>query len=201
MLMETWYARLVYQKHLGVSDVSCSRGVLCHAYSAQGIDGAVRAGVRSIEHGVFVSEETLELMASQQTYFTPTMSAIVGLLESSDPVLVARGREYVPVLREAVRQAHERGVPVVAGTDSFGTAVDPVGGEVSLLVEAGLSPLDGLRAATTTAARLIGRADRVGRLQRGFAADALVVSGNPLEDPSALTSIDAIVAQGETVSA
>ena len=177
-----------------------NRGVLCHAYSAEGIHGAVRAGVRSIEHGVFVSEQTMHLMARRGTYFTPTMSAIVGLLESPDPVLAARGREYVPILRDAVQHAHARGVPIVAGTDSFGTAVDPIGGEVALLVQAGLSPLDGLRAATTTAARLIGRARSVGRLEAGFVADALVLRGNPLEDPSALTRIDTVIAQGEPVS-
>lgn len=189
---------LVYDREQVAAVVSAAgrRGVLCHAYSAEGIDGAVRAGVRSIEHGVFVSEETLHRMARRGTFFTPTMGAIVGLLRSSNPVLAARGREYVPVLRAAVRAAHELGVPVVAGTDSFGTAVDPVGGEVELLVDAGLSALDGLRAATTLPARLVGQERWLGRLAPGFAADALVLTANPLEDPSALTAIETIVAQG-----
>lgn len=194
---------LVYDEEQLSAVVSAAgrKGVLCHAYSAEGIEGAVRAGVRSIEHGVFVNDRTISLMARRGTYFTPTMSAIVGLLSSPDPILSARGREYVPVLQAAVREAHARGVTVVAGTDSFGTAVDPIGGEVALLVEAGLSPLEALRGATTYAARLIGRSSSVGRLARGFSADALVVDGNPLEDPSSLTRISTIVAQGEIVGA
>lgn len=194
---------LVYDQEQLSAVVSAAgrKGVLCHAYSAEGIAGAVRAGVRSIEHGVFVDDATLSLMARRGTYFTPTMSAIVGLVDSPDPVLAARGREYVPVLQAAVREAHARGVTVVAGTDSFGTDVDPIGGEVALLVEAGLSPLEALRGATTYAARLIGRSGSVGRLQRGYAADALVVDGNPLEDASSLTRIITIVAQGEIVAA
>lgn len=192
---------LVYDEEQLSAVVSAAgrKGVLCHAYSAEGIRGAVRAGVRSIEHGVFVDDQTLSLMARRGTYFTPTLGAIVGLLDSPDPILSARGREYVPILKAAVQEAHARGVTVVAGTDSFGTAVDPIGGEVALLVEAGLSPLDALRGATTHAARLVGRSNSVGRLARGYAADALVVDGNPLEDPSSLTRISTIVAQGEVV--
>ena len=192
---------LVYDEEQLSAVVSAAgrKGVLCHAYSAEGIRGAVRAGVRSIEHGVFVDDQTISLMARRGTYFTPTLSAIVGLLASPDPILSARGREYVPILKAAVREAHARGVTVVAGTDSFGTAVEPIGGEVALLVEAGLSPLEALRGATTHAARLVGRASSVGRLARGYAADALVVDGNPLEDPLSLTRISTVVAQGEIV--
>jgi imidazolonepropionase-like amidohydrolase len=158
-------------------------GVLCHAYSAEGCRGAVRAGIASLEHGVFVDEETLDLMARRRTAFTPTMAAITGLLESSDPVLVERGREYVPVLQEALRVAHAKGVPIVAGTDTFGTATQPVGKEVRLIAEAGIPALDALRGATTTASALLGLADKVGRLVPGYHADVVAVDGNPLETP------------------
>jgi imidazolonepropionase-like amidohydrolase len=174
-------------------------GVLCHAYSREGIDGAVRAGVRSIEHGVFVGESTMELMRRQGTYFTPTTTAIAGLSTSPNPVLAARGREYLPVLQAAIREAHARGVTVVAGTDSFGTAVDPIGKEVRLLVEAGLSPLDALRGATTHAAALIGWSKKVGRLAPGYHADLVVADSNPIEDGGALESLRLVVAQGAVV--
>ena len=64
--------------------------MLCHAYSEAGIDGAVRAGVRSIEHGVFVGEATLDQMSRNGTYFTPTMAAILGMASSPDPILTER---------------------------------------------------------------------------------------------------------------
>ncbi|HSF98041.1 MAG TPA: amidohydrolase family protein [Ornithinibacter sp.] len=192
---------LVYDQEQISAIVSAAgrAGVLCHAYSREGIDGAVRAGVRSIEHGVFVGESTLDLMARRGTYFTPTTAAIAGLSTSSNPVLAARGQEYMPVLQAAIREAHARGVTVVAGTDSFGTAVDPIGKEVRLLVEAGLTPLDALRGATTHAAELLGWSTRVGRLAPGYHADLVVADSNPLEDGGALESLELVVAQGTVV--
>lgn len=161
-------------------------GVLCHSYSERGCDDAVRAGIRSLEHGVFVGERTLHTMRRRGTYFTPTLTAIAGLAESSDPVLAARGRSYLPVLKEAVRTAHELGVPLAAGTDSAGGEVNPIGGEVQLLHSAGLPALDAIRAATTQAARLLGLARTAGRLVRGYAGDVLVVDGDPLAEVSVL---------------
>lgn len=192
---------LVYDREQISAVVSAAggRGVLCHAYSAEGIHGAVAAGVASIEHGVYLAERTMRLMARKGTRFTPTMSAIVGLLESTDPILVARGREYVPILTAAVKEAHDRGVTIVAGTDSFGTDVDPIGGEIALLAGAGLSRLEALRSGTTHAARLLGMSKEVGRLVPGFRADAIIVDDSPLEDPSTLTRIRTVIAQGAVV--
>jgi imidazolonepropionase-like amidohydrolase len=188
-----------YEQLSAVVKAAGKAGVLCHAYSAEGIDGAVRAGVRSIEHGVFVTEETISRMASRGTYFTPTLDAITGMSRSSDPILAARGREYTPIIKEAVRAAHEAGVTVVAGTDSFGSEVTPIGTEVRLLTEAGLSPLEALRAATVNAASLLGWSRDAGRLVRGSYADAVIVNADPLSNGSALEQICAVVAQGVLV--
>jgi imidazolonepropionase-like amidohydrolase len=173
-------------------------GVLCHAYSEEGIDAAVRAGVRSIEHGVFVSESTIAEMARRGTFFTPTMDAITSMGTSTNPILAARGKEYTPILQAAVRAAKEAGVPIVAGTDSFGADVTPIGTEARLLAEAGLSPLEALQSATVHAARLIGQ-DDVGRLVRGGPADVVVVDADPLSDASALEKVRVVVAQGAVV--
>ncbi|MFY0406532.1 amidohydrolase family protein [Solicola sp. PLA-1-18] len=155
--------------------------------------------MRSIEHGVYVGESTLDQMRRRGTFFTPTMAAVTGLAGSPDPVLAARGREYTPVLQAAVRAAHERGVTVVAGTDSFGTDVDPIGTEFRLLVEAGLPHLAALRATTTNAARLLRWSDRVGRLRRGFQADVVVADADPFSDATALEQLSVVIAQGEVV--
>lgn len=192
---------LVYDEEQLPAVVSAaSRGraeVLCHAYSREGCRGAVRAGVHSLEHGVFVDEETLDRMARRRTYFTPTLAAITGLAASPNPILAARGREYVPILQAALRAAHARGVPISAGTDTFGTATDPVGKEVRLLVEAGIPALAALQAATTRAARLLGWHDRIGRLIPGYLADLTVVDANPLETPATLEQVRLVIAQGE----
>ncbi|MFJ2295186.1 amidohydrolase family protein [Streptomyces sp. NPDC087894] len=172
------------------------KGVLCHSYSEQGCHDAVTAGIRSLEHGAFVGERTLDEMLRRGTYFTPTLTAIAGLAQSTDPVLAERGRTYLPVLERAVLAAHERGVPLAAGTDSSGGTVRPIGSEVELMRAAGLPALDAIRTATTGAARLLGLERTVGRLARGFAGDAILVDGDPLADVSVLTRPVRVVRAG-----
>ncbi|WP_406333416.1 amidohydrolase family protein [Streptomyces zaomyceticus] len=175
------------------------KGVLCHSYSEQGCHDAVMAGVRSLEHGVFVGERTLREMRRRGTCFTPTLTAIAGLAESSDPILAERGRAYLPVLERAVLAAHELGVPLAAGTDSSGGVVDPIGGEVELMHAAGLSALDAIRTATTGAARLLGLERTAGRLARGYAGDAILLNGDPLTDLGVLRQPVAVVRAGVLV--
>ncbi|MFJ5277754.1 amidohydrolase family protein [Streptomyces parvulus] len=172
------------------------KGVLCHSYSERGCHDAVTAGIRSLEHGVFVGERTLHEMRRRDTYFTPTLTAIAGLAESSDPVLAERGRAYLPVLRQAVLTAHELGVPLAAGTDSSGGTVDPIGREVELMRSAGLTALDALRTATTQAARLLGLEGVAGRPTRGHAGDLILVPGDPLADLSLLSKPSGVVRSG-----
>ncbi|MEU0369247.1 amidohydrolase family protein [Streptomyces sp. NPDC006283] len=172
------------------------KGVLCHSYSEKGCHDAVTAGIRSLEHGAFVGERTLHEMRRRGTYFTPTLTAIAGLAESPDPVLAERGRTYLPVLKQAVRAAHELGVPLAAGTDSSGGTIDPVGREIELMRAAGLPALDAIRTATTGAARLLGLERTVGRLARGFAGDVIVVDGDPLADVSVLKKPERVVRAG-----
>ncbi|MGW8634117.1 amidohydrolase family protein [Streptomyces sp. NPDC055793] len=172
------------------------KGVLCHSYSEKGCHDAVTAGIRSLEHGVFVGERTLHEMRRRDTYFTPTLTAIAGLAESSDPVLAERGRAYLPVLKQAVLAAHELGVPLAAGTDSSGGTVDPIGREVELMHAAGLPPLDAIRTATTHAARLLGLEGTAGRPARGHAGDLVLVPGDPLADVSLLKKPSRVVRAG-----
>lgn len=176
--------------------------VLCHSHGEEGCYDAVRAGVTSLEHGTWVNEQTLDLMARKGTFFTPTFSAVVDLAEPAgeytDPRLVERGREMLPVLRAAVAAAHERGVPIVAGTDTSYTAatLSSIGGEVAYIQQAGVPHLDAIRAATTHAARLFGLDGKAGRLARGYYADAVVVDGDPLSDISALQNVRMVIAGG-----
>lgn len=172
------------------------KGVLCHSYSEKGCHDAVMAGIRSLEHGAFVGEHTLREMRRRGTYFTPTLTAIAGLAESSDPVLAERGRQYLPVLKQAVLTAHELGVPLAAGTDSSGGKIKPIGREVELMRAAGLSALDAIRTATTGAAKLLGLERTAGRLARGFAGDVILVDGDPLSDVTALKKPVRVVRSG-----
>ena len=177
-------------------------GVLCHGHGDEGIRDSVLAGVRSVEHGTFASAATLDLMRSRGTYLTPTLSAVVDLAEDggeyTDPRLVERGREMLAVLRTTVPAAYARGIPIVAGTDTSYTPASKstIVGEIRLLAEFGLSNLDALRAATTTGAALVRRSGELGRLAPGYAADAIVVGGDPVADLAALDDVRLLVAGG-----
>ncbi|WP_261382931.1 amidohydrolase family protein [Glutamicibacter halophytocola] len=193
---------LVYGREQLAAIVKAAKGagVLCHSYSAEGIAGAVAAGVKSIEHGVFMDEKTMVRMAKQGTYFTPTLYGIAGMANSSDPVLSERGREYGPVLAEAARAANELGVTVIGGTDSFGTDVTPIGAEAKALSDAGLGKLKALQSITTAPAKLLGVDHRgVGRLVRHGVADLVLLGSNPLESAAALSDVHTVVAQGSIV--
>ncbi len=177
-------------------------GVACHGHGDEGIRDSVLAGVRSVEHGTFASAATLDLMRARGTYLVPTLSAVTDLAEPggeyTDPRLVERGREMLAVLRVTVAAAYERGIPIAAGTDTSYTPAtqSSIAGEIRLLAEFGLSNLDALRAATTTGAALVRRERELGRLRPSYAADALVVGGDPLADLAALDDVRLVVAAG-----
>ena len=177
-------------------------GVASHGHGDEGIRDSVLAGVRSVEHGTFASAATLDLMRARGTYLVPTLSAVLDLAEPggeyTDPRLVERGREMLATLRVTVPAAYERGVPIAAGTDTSYTPAtrSTIAGEIRLLADFGLSSLDALRAATTTGARLARRGRELGRLRPGYAADALVVGGDPLADLAALDDVRLVVARG-----
>ncbi len=178
-------------------------GVACHGHGDEGIRDSILAGVRSVEHGTFASAATLDLMRARGTYLVPTVSAVRDLAEPggeyTDPRLVPRGQEMLAALRVTIAGARERGIPIAAGTDTSYTPASQssVVGEMRLLAEyGGLSSLDAVRAATTTGAALVGRQRELGRLLPGYAADALVVGGDPLADLAALDDVRLVVSAG-----
>ena len=177
-------------------------GVAYHGHGDEGIRDSVLAGVRSVEHGTFASAATLDLMRGRGTYLVPTLSAVRDLAEPggeyTDPRLVERGREMLATLRVTVAAAYERGIPIAAGTDTSYTpaSLSTIVGEIRLLAEFGLSNLDALRAATTTGAALVRRRRELGRLERGYAADAIVVGGDPLSNLAALDDLRLVVVDG-----
>jgi imidazolonepropionase-like amidohydrolase len=185
-----------------IVDAARPRPVMCHSHGAEGCQAAVEAGVTSLEHGTFVSDATLALMRRRGTYFVPTISAVVDLSEPGgeydEPCLIERGRAMLPVLRTAVQKAWQLGIPIAAGADTSYSedSVTSIATEVQFLHEAGLPPLDAVRAATTTAARLSGLERVAGRIARGYAADVLAVEGSPLDDLTTLQRPRLIVHAG-----
>jgi imidazolonepropionase-like amidohydrolase len=157
--------------------------VMAHAQGTEGIKNAVRAGVRSIEHGVFLDEEAVTMMAERGTWLVPTLSAPQKLLRqaASGTVLTEATRRKVSDLvaahQDSLRLAHDAGVRIAMGSDA---GIAPHGqnlGELELMGEQGLSPAEALRAATSSAAQLLGMADEIGELAPGKLANLVLLQG------------------------
>jgi imidazolonepropionase-like amidohydrolase len=161
--------------------------VMAHAQAADGIKNAVRAGIRSIEHGVYLDDEAIELMLRRGTWFVPTLVAPQGVIDAVEagislpPAVVDKARLVVDIHREAFRRAVEAGVRIAMGTDS---GVTPHGRnlrELQLMADGGMAPAAVLEATTRSAAELLGVDDDLGTIAEGKLADLVVVAGDPFD--------------------
>lgn len=170
--------------------------VAAHAHDRYGANAAVRAGVRSIEHGTYLDDETLALMQKQGTIFVPTLAImsprgdVSG--DSADALaLQLRTSHMMRPLRDAVRKARALGITVAVGTDgAYGenneySRVHP-GHEIAELIGCGYTPQEAIVAATYNSARAIGIENRTGSVAVGLEADLLVVDRDPRIDPTTL---------------
>lgn len=155
-----------------------------HAQGAEGILNAVLGGVDSIEHGIFMDERCLAEMVERGVFLVPTLSAVRNIIahaEAGIPAFMVEKCERVSARHiESVRRFHEAGGRIAMGTDA-GTPFNRHGAnaaELAYMVEAGIPPLDALKAATSEAAELMGL-DGAGRVADGAAADLLLVAGDP----------------------
>ena len=160
------------------------RRVMCHALGGPGLQTALAAGVDSIEHGCYLDEEPelMTRMAAQGTFFVPTLTVYVYHRESVAPHVRARAIELHPHHLASVKRALKLGVPIAAGTDAGGHGHPKNALELTYLVEAGLTPMQALRAATQWAATCLGLERELGTIERDRLADVVVVNGNPLDD-------------------
>jgi imidazolonepropionase-like amidohydrolase len=176
--------------------------VLAHAHGDEGAYAAVRAGVRSIEHGTYLSDSTLALMKARGTFLVPTYSTVIDLVEPGgdydDPVTRARGMHMLPRLEATVRAAHRLGIKIVAGADvGYGSqSITRVSHEVANFVRLGMSPVEALRSATLTAAELFRIEKRTGAIEVGLEADLIVVEHDPLEQIGTLQDVLLVMSNG-----
>lgn len=174
--------------------------VMVHAHGDEGALAAVQAGARSIEHGTYLSEQTLELMRENGTWFVPTYITMLEMNEEQyDSVLRMRGSHMVPRLEQAIRIAHRLGVKFATGADNYYDAqsINRISLEVMYLVKFGLSPFEALLAATTSSAELLKLDQQTGRIAPGFEADLILLPANPLEDIMALQDVLLVMSNGQ----
>jgi imidazolonepropionase-like amidohydrolase len=190
------------------------RVVMAHCHGKPGIMAALEAGVKSIEHGTYLDDEACAAMVELDVLLVPTRYIVVqlmkaGLASGMSPANYAKLASIADIHVEALGRAHEAGVRIACGTDIFQSGAHlPVawghnGAELALMVEAGLSPLAAIEAATANGADTLGpQAPRAGLLAEGYDADVITVAADPVADITVLgdaANVTGVWKRGERV--
>ncbi|MBL7796770.1 MAG: amidohydrolase family protein [Saprospiraceae bacterium] len=181
--------------------------VAAHAHGDEGIRRAAVAGVASIEHGTFMSDETLLILKNKGTWYVPTLTAGWAVSDSAQfapgffpEVVREKAMGIGPKITETLGRAYKHGVKIAFGTDA---GVFPHGKnnlEFQFMANAGMKPWDILLSATVNAAELMGMQGKVGTLGSGSFADIIAVDGNPLTDIRALERVVFVMKNGAVFS-
>ncbi len=168
-------------------------GVMAHAIGTEGIKNALRAGVRSIEHGDLLDDEAMDLLLAGGAYLVPTMHALVSIREraaaqpgSMPPWAMAKLDRVAEGQRATLGEAIRRGVRVAMGTDSGVGFHGTNARELGLMVSAGMTPMQAIQASTLAAAELLDLADELGTVETGKVADLVAVAADPLAQADAI---------------
>jgi imidazolonepropionase-like amidohydrolase len=177
------------------------RKVATHAHSALAIKDAVRAGVDSVEHGIFLDDEGIALMKQHGTYLVPTSFPLFWYMDNMASMHLPKYTEdkikvILPIGKASMSNAFKQGVKVALGTDAGVYPHGLNGGEFSTMVKLGLTPTQALQAGTVNAADLMGWTDQVGSIEAGKFADIVAVNGDPLADISILQHVDFVMKGG-----
>jgi imidazolonepropionase-like amidohydrolase len=177
------------------------RKVATHAHATIAIKDAVRAGVDSIEHGIFLDDEGIELMKQHGTYLVPTSFPLYWFEQNVSklnmpPWVVEKAAIIIPAAKKNMARAFRAGVKVALGTDAGVYPHGLNGGEFWSMVQLGLTPVQALQAGTVNAADLMGWSDRIGSVAPGKFADLVAVRGNPLDDITLLQHVRFVMKDG-----
>jgi imidazolonepropionase-like amidohydrolase len=179
-----------------------NRKVAAHAMTAEGIHNAVLAGVDSIEHGHHADRADLELMKQKGVYLVPTLSGLdAHIARKPEDFTSVKAQAYLEAIRQAVTIARQLGVKIADGSDPESAARHGKNAEeLQSMTRRGLTTLEAIRAATTSAADLIGWPDDVGAVEAGKFADLIAVQGDPLEDIALLQHIKFVMKGGTVIN-
>jgi len=178
--------------------------VAAHAHGTEGMKRAVLAGVASIEHGTYMTEEVMDLMIERGTYLVPTIMAGAWVAEKAAidgffPELVRpKAAAIGPIIAGTFATAYRRGVPIVFGTDTGVSAHGDNAVEFALMVAGGMPEMEAIQSATSVAADFLEIGDTHGHIKEGYQADIVAVRGNPLEDITLMQDVS-FVMKGGTV--
>ena len=176
--------------------------VAAHAHGAEGMKRAIRAGVHSIEHGTYMDDEAIRLFRKHGTWYVPTVIAgryvaeMAKLPDYYSPMVRPKAAAVGPQIQGTFARAWKAGVKIAFGTDAGVFRHGDNAREFGYMVEAGMPPLEAIRAATVSAARLLGREAELGALEAGKIADVIAVAGDPLADIAALQRVAFVMKDG-----
>ncbi|MFG6623308.1 amidohydrolase family protein [Weissella confusa] len=179
---------------------------MAHAQGTQGIKNAILAGVDSVEHAVYLDDETIQMLLDTNTAIVPTMAAPWQMLQHKDDIpayMYDKASALWEAHQQSIRDAAAAGVNVVMGTDagtSYNDFKSGPGVEIRLLASMGMTPEQVLLASTVRGAELLGIAERVGELVPGKDADMLILDRDPLQDLAVLTDAPRVIKRGQAVT-
>lgn len=176
------------------------RRVATHSHAAAGTKAAIRAGVDTIDHGTFLDDEAIALLKEHGTWLVPTMIAPVTAVEQAragvlPPAVLPKAEEAAAVAFASHSKAIAAGVKVAFGTDTGVSKHGENAREFALMVKAGMTPADALKAATVNAAEALGRPS-IGVIEAGKDADIIAVAGSPLDDVTRMETVDFVMRHG-----
>ena len=179
--------------------------VAAHAHGDDGMQRAVKAGVKTIEHGTLMSEATADLMVEHGTYYVPTLSAGKYVAEKAKikdyypAIIVPKALEIGPQLQKTFAMAYKKGVNIAFGTDA---GVFPHGDnakEFGYMVEAGMPAMKAIQSATIESAKVLKAEDKLGQVAPGFKADIIAVNEDPIKNIDTLNEVIFVMKSGQVV--
>ncbi len=174
-----------------------------HAHGDEGMQRAIIGGIKTIEHGTFMSDETMELMKKYDAYLVPTITAGKEVAKNAEisgfypEIVVPKAREVGPKLQSTFARAYKKGVKIAFGTDAGVFTHGINAKEFGYMVEAGMPALAAIQAATLTNAMLLGIDNEIGQLQPNFIADIIAVDENPLQNVTTLEKVVFVMKDGK----
>lgn len=179
------------------------RKVTAHAHGVSGINGALRAGVDSIEHGSYLDSNSISLFKKTGAYLVPTLLAGATVGQWADdpdsfllPPQRAKARLVAPQLQAMARRARASGIKIAFGTDTGVSKHGENAKEFPLMVAAGFTPAEAIRSATVSAADHLGKSDMLGSIEPGKYGDLIAVDGDPTLDVNELLDVDFVMKEG-----
>ena len=177
--------------------------VAAHAHGDEGMQRAILGGVKTIEHGTLMSEETMDLMKKYDTYLVPTITAGRTVADNAKidgyypEIVVPKALEIGPKIQDTFGKAFKKGVPIVFGTDAGVFFHGENGREFAYMVEAGMPAMKAIQSATITPAIILKMTDKSGQINEGFFADIIAVDEDPTQNIKTMENVVFVMKEGK----